>query len=200
VSAVLTAATSGADQLAAWSTFAQAALVALALVVAAVQLADARADKRARERPFVVVEFDGERHPEEVDIVVRNIGATIARDVEISFDPPLQTTFDDTGYGASFMKSFTEGIPALNPGQSLRAMFDTGAQRAQADLPSRYVATISYSGDLRGAQPYSESAVLDLDLFRNRLYSKRYTVHDVYGQLEQMNATLARIAESKEAT
>lgn len=190
-------ATSGAEQLASWSTLAQATLVAVALAVAAVQLRDARTDRRSRERPFVVVELDGERHPEEVDIVVRNIGQTIARNVTIRFSPPLQTTLDDTGFGAPFMKAFTDLIPTLTPGQSMRCLFDTGPERLKSDLPTTYTVSIDYEGDLKGAKPYSEETMLDLDLFKNRVYVQRRTIHDVYGQLERINKSLAKIATDR---
>ncbi len=184
-------------ELAAWSTAAQAALVFVALVVAWVQLKDARDDRNARDRPFVVVEFDGERNHEEVDIVVRNIGATIARDIRIRFDPPLKTSLDDTGYGAAHMKAFSEGIPALTPGQSLRALFDTGPARFDSDLPAQYEASLSYSGDLRNAEPYLETLSLDLDLLKSRLYVDRKTVHDVHRELKAIRELLAKQGTSR---
>ena len=80
-----------------WTDVAQTILVALQLVVvvaAAIfawsQLTEARRLREDQTRPFVIVDLDTQIRPF-FDLVVKNIGTTMARDVEIRFEPELQS-------------------------------------------------------------------------------------------------------------
>ena len=146
--------------------------------------------REAADRPFVVVDFDPDILEGFIYLVVSNQGRTIARDVRFTFDPPLSSTFDDTGYGAAFMAMFSSGLPTLSPGRRITVLFDAVRQRFNSDdtLPDTYTATITYQGE--ASRQYSDALLLDLAAYKNRLSVTRHTVHDIYGVLEKIRKLL----------
>jgi hypothetical protein len=76
------------------------------------------------------------------NLVIDNIGRTVAHDVRFRFDPPIRTSMDDHGaLGDSPL--VREGMPTMAPGQRIEALFDFGPDRAETDLPDRYNVTVT---------------------------------------------------------
>lgn len=121
--------------------------------------------KRLREeqaRPFVVAYL---RVDWLTEIVIENTGRTAARDVSVSFQPPLVSTlgppwpWDDSTL-------LRDGIKTLAPGQKVRFEFDAIVDRFnREDLPLRHDATLTYQG-FSGRRRYNETHVLDLGLYK----------------------------------
>jgi hypothetical protein len=119
-------------------------------------------------------------------LVVSNIGATIARDVHLMFEPKLTSSaFDSTSYPPGDLKAFREGIPSLPPGKRLSILLDTFVERDAAQHSDEYRVSISYRSPTleRG---FSDEAVLDLGMYRNVLNLDRKDVHDVHKQLGEL--------------
>lgn len=158
------------------------------------QLDEAASAREAIERPFVVVDLDGERLHGFVFVEVCNQGRTMARDVRFKFNPPLASTFDDTGYGVTTMKMFTQGIPMLTPGRRISALFDSAPHREQAKLPDVYTAEVSYTGEPDGngvARQYEDTIVLDLAVLKNRLSVGQQGLHEIGKHLEELAKTVS---------
>lgn len=145
-----------------WAALESLATVAAAVVAIATLLA-LRADSRQRTRP--VVTADLQRPPtvgENIgfDLVVRNSGATAARDVKVSFDPePLIIDEDETAkhprerrVAEWLVNYFSEPITSLPPGRGVRANYywaeddpeDPTKRRNKHPLPGRFIVKISY--------------------------------------------------------
>lgn len=168
VSAVLSLMTLGVAVTAAW--FARG------------QLELARTLREEKARPFVVVDLEPARGVGRpfMDLVVRNIGETLARDVHIEFDPPLASTLDDTpgatNIGDAYM--FRNGIPSMPPGREYRALFEDMPKRYdRADLPRQYKAVVTLTGR-RGREEPTEQ-VLDLDVFYGPMNVQEYGTHHI---------------------
>lgn len=144
------------------------------------QLNEAKELREAQTRPFVVIDLDTSAHTL-FDLVVRNIGPTLARDVRFGFDPPIKSTDDDLD--PNKIKMFREGISTLAPGKELRTLFERGPARHKSDLPDTYQVTVSYK-DQTGTRKYEEQIDLNFGLFWDRLTVSRRGVHDLYKQLE----------------
>jgi hypothetical protein len=108
-----------ADWLTAVGTIGTFAIAGFAAWYARGQLLEARNLREAEAQPFVIVDVEPSitsRHL--FNLVIKNTGETLARDVKIQFDPPLRSTLDSEGYPPAKFKALASGIPALPPGRT----------------------------------------------------------------------------------
>jgi hypothetical protein len=163
----------------------------LVLVSAAVfawyQLREARDLREEQGRPFVVIDIEGGR-PTLFDLVVKNTGRTIARDVRFVFDPPLESSMDHVTVDG--LKMFRDGISTLAPGKEIRTLFDSGPSRYEAKLPDVYAVSVTYSG--RRGKPYHERVDLDFGLYWNRMYVTVRDLHDVHKELSGIHQEMRK--------
>jgi hypothetical protein len=102
-----------------WSASAWSALTFLVLLAAAVagarQVREARGLREEQVRPFVLIDFRAWQTI--VEIVITNIGSTLAREVTFSFDPPLASTRDNepTARKIGEVNILKTRIPSLAP-------------------------------------------------------------------------------------
>jgi hypothetical protein len=76
----------------------------------------ARRSREEQTRPYVVLDLDAQSRPPLVNLIISNIGATVAKNVKFRFDPDLVSSLDgrtDTTIGE--LRIFAEGIPWLAP-------------------------------------------------------------------------------------
>lgn len=173
------------ERLVAAAAVGQLAVLAYAARYARNQVAEARELRKEQARPFVVVDFEPEEPPF-VNLVITNLGRTMARNVRIEVDPP----FDSSVYRSdpvplAKLKLFTEGIPALAPGKRIVLLFDQMIHREELDLPLTYGVRLTYEWD--GGDPLSDELRLDLDLYRPLRQVRRHTVHDVSKTLDAIH-------------
>lgn len=168
---------------AAWVTVVVAVTAA---VYARGQVREARALRNERAKPFVVVDF--EPHPASnslMNLTIRNIGQTLAKNVNIMFDPPLQTSTDasDGKYRLNDSRLLREGIPAMPPSRMYTALFDSMISlNEKPDLPRSYVATVQYE-DVQGRVETLEY-ILDLDIYFGLVYVQEKGIHHVASAVE----------------
>lgn len=155
-----------------WLTL--AVYIALALF-AKRQLAEARDLRIQQARPFVVVDVVSDEKM--LLLSVSNIGSTLAQNLSVRFDRPLQ--FKEWPR-ATWTESplFHKGMPSLAPGRELR--FALG-EYPREDVDKRIKGTVSYDGPeglsgkphreefnidigaLEGSQPQRDSIVRQLE-------------------------------------
>lgn len=179
-----------------WMNDNGAALSALATVatavVAIVALSHTARDSRERARAVVLAEFRKEEHSSTViDLVVRNAGQSVARDVVVKFDPePLLP--DDGGVYLTkwLLQRYRQTIPTLAPGQELTNIwFSMDAAEANEEPTADQVrVTISYRRSR--FRRYSEVFPLDVDLIRMMTFAEDST---------SMPGRMTSIAKSLEA-
>ena len=164
-------------------------LVAAALYARA-QVKEARELRRDEARPYVVVDFEPDRPPF-MNLVVANLGRTMARNVQIETDPPLDSSVYRSGPVAmAELRLFSEGIPSLAPGKRIVLLFDQMAHRAEAELPESYRVRLTYEWD--GGEPIREELRLDLDLYRPLRRVMLGTTHDVNQTLDKIRRLLEK--------
>ncbi len=177
-----------------WTDVAQVALVAgqlAVLVVAAIfarrQVKEARVLREEQNRPFVVVDFDCEQgYMMYLEVV--NMGTSLARDVTIDIDPPLESAID---IEVGNLKMLNEGIATLAPGKRHRTFFDMGFRRAEAerDYTMNHTARVRYK-DEKCKRTFDETLNLDMDQYMHMNTVTRRGIHDVHKQLEAIQKTL----------
>ena len=145
-------------------------ILALAALYARRQARETRWLREAQVRPFVVLGFEIDDYPL-VILRIKNTGPVLARNVQFSFEPALETT--DVIHKTPLRERpiFRQGIPSLAPGRGLPVLFDTHIQREAAGLPMSYLVEIQYEGEQfrskgRRAQ-YADTVILDLEVFKH---------------------------------
>jgi hypothetical protein len=179
-----------------WTDVAQVGLVAaqlLVLVAAAIfawrQVKEARELREEQNRPFVVADFDVEGGYL-VYLQVENMGTSLARDVRIEINPPLESAID---IEIGKLKMLNDGIATLAPGKKYRAFFDMSFRRNEdrPDLPMNYTARVRYS-DERRKRSFDETLNLDLDQYMEIRTVSRHGLHEIHKQLEQLRKILEK--------
>jgi hypothetical protein len=152
------------------------------------QVGEARRLREEQTRPFVVIDFEIERHL--AFLQVSNIGPTLARNVRFEIEPPLRSATIST---VGELKMLREGISTLAPGKKIRTLFDDGPKRSarRDEFPDTYAVTARYS-DETGRREFTETLDLDLGIFWNIIRSERREVHDVHERLKDMLAEMRK--------
>ena len=161
-----------------------AMVFAVAAIVGWFQLREAQKLRKDQTRPFVVIEFRVE--PSSIIYLrVSNLGSTMARDIQFSIDPPLQTTRGEN-WDVMELGILKSGIKTLAPGRVIEFLFDTWIGRDE--MNDRYVAKLTYSGN-DGTQ-YPDEMDLDLGVYRNMQFVNRQGLHDIHKQIESIAKSL----------
>lgn len=153
------------------------------------QAREAQEALAAQSRPFVVVDFDVVTERPFIFLTIGNLGKTLARNVQVRFDPPLSSALDAEHGTLAEVRLLTQGMPSLAPGKNIPILFDSFIGRGD-DRPDAYEVTLTYDGD--DDRHYEDTILLDLGVYRNMQYIKRHSVHDIHAELRQINATLKK--------
>lgn len=158
-----------AEAMTAWATLGTALVAAGAAVFAYFQIREARTLREQQSRPYVVVDMiplqagQGGGLTLLVEMTVKNFGATLARNVRISFDPPLEGAGRAEGVAA--MRFIKEGIPSMPPNKEVVATFEIRPHAKELAWPRTYSVTVSCD-DFRGkAIEPSLEYVIDLGAY-----------------------------------
>ena len=141
---ILAKAAPGTDwaAVAAWAAWVTVGIYVVIGLFAWRQVREAPKLREEQARPFVIVDFEPGFL---VYLTVENLGRTMARDVRISFDKPLISTFRDRRQ-LDESPLFREPIPALPPGKKISVLFDQFTERMKAQLPLTYDVEVRYRG------------------------------------------------------
>ncbi|MFF1530970.1 hypothetical protein [Cellulomonas sp. NPDC058312] len=174
-----------------------AAVLTLAVAVWAAwyargQVQLARQTREDQSRPFVVVDFESSVvWLNVINLVVVNVGQTLARDVKLTFDPPLSSSQDKSEqFALQDSALVTEGISAMPPGRRIETLFDLSHERIKTELPMRYRVTVECA-DAHGRKQAPLSYDLDLSTgYRLRRVAVR-GAHDAAEALRSIDRRLA---------
>lgn len=161
-----------------------AALAAVSAAVVAIRtLRSSKRDSRDRSRPMVGALLEKESHPNSktADLVVRNYGASVAYNVEVTFEPAITdsgTRSGENSFVPLLLGRYDHPIANLMPGVELRSLWfigrgydSDGALLNDEPIPDVVTATIRYSDrpDFwhKDTNRYTESFRLDMAIVRH---------------------------------
>jgi hypothetical protein len=175
------------DQWTAIGTVVTAIVAVFAAFFAWRQVRLARALREDQAKPFVVVAFrPSPVWGNAINLVVENIGTTLARNVRLTFDRPLESVARTGDINES--KLFKEGIRVMPPGMRLATLFDLSHERVKSSLPMTYEAVVTY--DREHGSPVKMEYTLDMGLFFGLEHFTEYGMHEAAKSLREMNKTL----------
>lgn len=126
-------------------TVAMAIAVVITAVIASKTLGAARADSAARTRPSLVAEFRRDQlTPGVILLVLRNMGASVAFDVRVTFEPSapddLNSLRDESNFKWLYLR-YAEDVPSWAPGWTL-----SNIARSPSERMDPLVVRIRYRG------------------------------------------------------
>ncbi|MFJ4870554.1 hypothetical protein [Streptomyces sp. NPDC088757] len=163
------------------------------------QLEHAEKVHREQNEPYVIVDIQPSGPVSGVLLlVVENIGTTIARNVQIAADPPLES-----GWGADLTamlrRALSRTFPMLPPGRRLEFLFDEQERFQNPDLPTTYTFTIRCEGP-HGPMAEAEY-VVDFGTWAESLVGQRplKRVEDKLGKIHEAMKGLAHAYQKSHA-
>jgi hypothetical protein len=171
-------------------------LVAIvATVIARRQLRQARELREEEAAPFIVVDVvPGRAASHLLDLVIENVGKTMAKDVTITFDPPIESATDMHGFELAEWAPIKTGITTLVPGRRLTALFDNSVDRYKSDLPRQYTVTV-HCCDSRGRKQPEQRFTMDLAPLYGAMNASLRDMHQLVGEVEKLRKPLETLAK-----
>jgi hypothetical protein len=152
---------------------------AIARRSAAQQLALTERIHREQNEPYVIVDIQPERNDGSLLLVIENAGPTVARNVRISCNPPIQSGWapvgDEPDLTQVMQQVLARTIPMLPPRRRLTFLLDNSSRYKNTELPRVYTFTVNADGPA-GAVETLEFTV-DLDAMAWALLENRPTKH-----------------------
>jgi hypothetical protein len=173
----------------AWAAI--AAWVGLLLAFAAagfawVQLREARRTREEQAQPYVAMYMEPtEADPQAIDLIIKNFGATAARDIHVTIEPPLKQY---AGGQVTDIK-VPSVIRTLVPGQDWTTFWDTAIARNDDAIPKHHRATIDFE-DARGRKLGPYTFDLDWGAIMDRGYLVTYGMHELAGAVRDIRDLL----------
>ncbi|OUD02728.1 hypothetical protein [Streptomyces swartbergensis] len=151
--------------------------------------------QREQAQPYVVADIR-ERVPgsQLLCFFIENSGPTMARDVQLTIDPPLRSTRGDEAT-AILNNAVTRKIPVLPPKRQLMYLMDVGHQLFSSDLPHRYTVVVNCSGPFGPVEPLTYT--IDLDVLKHSLLNRESLEWSAHVLAEETKK--ARKAQEKQA-
>ena len=174
-----------------WQAVGTVGTLVVAIVAAFVAFRQVREARRTREdqaRPYVAayLELDGIL----LNLVVKNFGNSVARNVTMTPDAPMIRSADLNGKPDTI--DLFKSLPVLVPGQEWRTWFDSGT--TLKDEQPIYTVKLKYD-DARNRPLPSDDFRLDWHQFESVLFSNEKDLDDVGKALEKIAATLGNWTE-----
>lgn len=147
-----------------------------------------REQRDAEIAPYVVAYLD-EQGPINgiLSLVIKNTGKTVAKNVKVIFDPPLQTRFPDL---LEWVLP-PDGIPSIPPGYEIRTTLDSFVTYKETG-PMKFTVTVTYFGGINN-NVREDKYHIDLMLFRGIVHSVE---HKPPSEREKALQKLQRSTES----
>lgn len=171
-------------------TVGTAIVALLAAAFAGWQVWEIRRTRQEESRPFVIVDIRSSAAATHLlDLVIENAGQTVARDVRVSFTPPLRSASEHVDLESTAL--LTEGIPMLPPGRQVKAFFDAATDRKGQDLPMRHDVEVALK-DYRGRPQEVQRYVIDLAHLYGLSNITEYGMHDAAKALREIQKSVKK--------
>lgn len=176
------------------------ALAAIGMAIAAIAtLRTSRYENTQRQQPVMVAEFQPAKHSNyAIDLVVSNVGLTVARDVRVTFDPPLDPSMeeDEQDIGKYLLRRYADTIPSIAPGQrlsnvwySVRAASGSNKMESVTNTPEKVKVCFEYRG--LGKKVLREEYLLRVETIKAETFSTSST--SIPGRMRSVDESLQAI-------
>lgn len=142
----------------------------------------------ASQQPYVWADIAGDvAQADLIKLTVCNEGPTVATNIRVSFDPPLQSTSLHDSFSQVQQDLANSGVRSLPPGRRIEWVFDVGHRFFQGNTTRLTKVTVDCEG-IHGNCP-TNTYMMDLDAIRNS--------HNVpYGSFYQLGERVREVVEA----
>jgi hypothetical protein len=157
------------------------------------QLDIAEKVRREQTEPYVVIDIQPSTFAGGfLNLVIENIGTTVARNVRFSVEPPMRSTLELQGDPPlADARIFTHGVPMLPPRRRIEILFDFSPDRYEKGFETLYQVTINAEGPYGPIEPLRYE--IDLRILYGWQYTTEKTIHSGVKTLEKMQQDLHKI-------
>jgi hypothetical protein len=151
---------------------------------------ETRLSRDEETAPRIIVFLDLHEHVAE--LVVRNIGKSVANNVKISIEPDISNLLDKSS-AEYYATLFAQGIKMLVPDQEIRAFLNTTPEMFEKpEARMTYNIQVSYEGGLLGKQRVNKSSI-NLGLFANRTFISKPGMKHIVKELENIREAIVAL-------
>jgi hypothetical protein len=173
-----------------WTAMGSIATVTAA-TVAIWTLVALRRDSRDRTRPVMIAEIRPGVLSDVAELIVRNVGPSVAKNVTFKFDPELPVLEGAEAAGMTtpyLQRRYSRTIPTFGPGMTMYDVYQSSGEPFEP-VPEEFSLTINYF-DMHD-QEYTDSYELSVITLRDHIYTRPGDTDD--------EAMRRRVAEAVEA-
>jgi type II secretory pathway pseudopilin PulG len=123
-----------------------------------------------------------------VDLVIKNEGPTVARNVKVTFDPMVRRVERAKHDGLDSLTAFSEGFTSIPPGREMRWSLGTHVEVWDEKVLDTHLVTISFDGPFGHVGPYSYT--LSYSDFKSQAIRERGSLTQMVEQLKKINLSL----------
>ncbi|WP_433300415.1 hypothetical protein ACQP2F_03040 [Actinoplanes sp. CA-030573] len=171
-------------------------------------LRQTRTDSRNRSRPMVAAELQPVEYSKGmIALVVRNFGPTIARNVRVTFDPPIPDPTNPAQSLTTFLKRrYEKPILTLTPDMKLSNLWFIGQAgddgRFRNTEPTPEQCTVTIACESADGTAYEDKFVIDVALVQAETYAEPSTspqarMKTVADSLKSLDASVKTIARAQ---
>lgn len=185
-------------------------LAAISTYVGVGTLRQTRRDSKAKARPTISAELRAVEYTHGAQsLVIRNTGPSIAKDVQVTFDPPIPMPENPERLVTPIMlRRYSKPIPVMTPGMELDNLYyaaqsgpDGNTMINGEPVPEVVTVIISYSSD--DGDRYTDRYPLDVDLLRARTYqtssaAPEAQLKEAVKTMKSIDGSLKSLAQSGE--
>jgi hypothetical protein len=179
-----------------WSALAACTTAVVAIVaasIAAAQIRQAIKTRRAQAQPYVAVFMEPTSVSQQfIDLVIRNMGNTVAQRVSVHIEPQPQRS---DGQGGIEDVEYPIEIPTLVPGQEWRTLWDVSTTRLGLDVAAAHTATVEFFGPAQKRKKFRYKYDLDWKFYTGRRWVEEYGIHHGAKALREIEKHLKRWRE-----
>jgi len=146
-----------------------------------------KASRINESRPYVIATFEvEERGP--VIFVIKNIGKSIAKNVQFITNPKLINPPGLQGKPLCESSLIKDGIPCLPPGHSIQAFFGMQWDFKEDDqgIRPKYTFQVSYEDTAKIPLKYNDTYVFDFETQSEILHAPQKKMHDLVQAIEKL--------------
>lgn len=152
--------------------------------------------KRSRIKealPYVIIYFHI-RSNHIIEIVVKNIGRTPAKNIKVSSEPKIRSS--ENIINVYIDKILANGIASLAPDQEMRFMLDVAHQYLGKELPKEYNVEISFGNELTN-EISTIQQIIDINSVEGKTGGNLYDLGDIKEELIEIRKALINLGKSR---